>query len=374
MYPHDYNSVSNIFFRDQAEALVKYGHKVGVLAIVPITIQSILRNKKITFGLKIFIKDNVITWLYQFPVPPKSQRFQQWCRKKIGLWLYRKYQDKNGKPDIQHVHTYKAAATAMAIKGEYQIPIVITEHSSTLLKDKVKKYNYKIAEVAFLSSKVNIAVSNQFCNILKSKYDIDFIYVPNVVDIEYFKPVLNQDKKDKRINLLNVANLVEIKNHIMLFIAFKNIKKSFPNLYLYIVGDGLERRKLEEYINESKMETSVFFLGKLSREEVRNQMQMCDIFILSSKMETFGVVLIEAMACGKPVVSTKSGGPESIIVNPFLGELVENNEAALVQGLYKVITQLKNYDNDEIRCYVEENYSYKTIAKRLTEIYEKVLA
>ena len=102
-------------------------------------------------------------------------------------------------------------------------------------------------------------------------------------------------------------------------------------------------------------------------------MQKCDIFVLSSKIETFGVVLIEAMACGKPVVATKCGGPESIVVNTELGELVENSEDAFVQGLETVINGIERYDNEKIRDYVVANFSPEVLADKLTEIYEKVL-
>ena len=103
-YPNDYNPVSNIFFRDQAEALASNGFKVGVLALVPITIQQIFKKRKFNFGLQVFKENGVMTYLFMFPVLPKSEPLKQWLRKTIGLWVFKKYQIDQGIPDIQHVH------------------------------------------------------------------------------------------------------------------------------------------------------------------------------------------------------------------------------------------------------------------------------
>jgi len=370
-YPNIYNQHSGIFFRDQAEALAKHGHKVGVLAILPITIQMILKKKRVDFGLKIFIEENVCTYLFQFPVMPKSQKFQQLLRKWMGLILYKKYQKSNEKPDILHVHTYRAATTAINICTKYNIKYIITEHSSIFNIKFMKRFDDKIAQIAFSSSSLNIAVSEEFCKNLKLRYKKEFLYIPNVVDTNYFQPVLI-NKKNNCVNLLNIANLISQKNQIMLIKVFSKIKNRYPNAYLYIGGNGPERKNIENTILKYNLTESVFLLGNLKRDEVLEQMQKCDIFILPSISETFGVVLIEAMSCGKPVVTTKSGGPESIIVNSELGELVNNNEYDLYNGINKAVENIRNFDSLKIRNHVINNYSQKIIVEKLTNVYAEV--
>ena len=372
-YPNNYNLVSNIFFKDQAEALSIYGHKVGVLAFVPITIRMILKQKKISLGLTIHYENNVTTWIYQFLVLPKSEKIQQWFRKIIGLMLFKKYIIVNSKPDIMHVHVYKAAITAFAIRNYYSIPIVITEHSSSFQKDNIPKFDYNIAKYAYNNSNLNIAVSNEFKNLLEYKYSVSFNYIPNVVNTNYFKPMKEQFKDTFKIRLLNIAYLQEKKNQLMLIEVFSKIIKIIPNLLLFIGGSGPEEMNLRFCIKKLGLCDSVFLLGKLSREEVRNEMQNCNIFVLPSKIETFGVVLIEAMSCGKPVVATKSGGPESIITEPYLGELVENSEEALLEGLIKAIRKLNHFNSDEIRNFVIKHFSPEAIAQKLTNTYENLL-
>ena len=105
--------------------------------------------------------------------------------------------------------------------------------------------------------------------------------------------------------------------------------------------------------------------GRASREEVLALMQKSNCFVLPSHYETFGVVLIEAMACGLPVLSTKSGGPESIITSNEYGFLCEENE--LSDMLEQMV--VKDFDSVEIRKYVQNSFSENAFITCLHKIY-----
>ena len=94
-------------------------------------------------------------------------------------------------------------------------------------------------------------------------------------------------------------------------------------------------------------------------------MQQADCFVLSSYHETFGVVLIEAMSCGLPVLSTKSGGPESIIKNSSLGIICDLKD--LDKEMLKIIKS--NFNSDYIRKYIIDNFSEKIISQQIIEVY-----
>ena len=120
------------------------------------------------------------------------------------------------------------------------------------------------------------------------------------------------------------------------------------------------------------METSIFLLGNTSREEVKNLMQMCDVFVLTSKKETFGVVLIEAMSCGKPVISTKSGGPEYII-NQNNGILCKNSIEDISRALYDAKSSIKDFDHKKIRDHVKKSFSPEKFAHKALNDYLKII-
>jgi L-malate glycosyltransferase len=371
-YPNSFNPVSGIFFRDQAEALAKNGVKTGILAVVPITIKEIFKQKKRLFELNIFEKNGVTTYLFLFPAFPKTDLIKQWVRKKIGLWLFKKYAAKNGIPDIQHVHVYTTACIAQAIKRKYQVPYIITEHSSSFLLNILTSYQKVLARKAYAESSLRIAVSQKLAMLLGDNFGYSFSYVPNATDTDYFKPLSNRIP-NKKYRLLNVANLNANKQHEMLLFCFQKIVKENPLVQLIIGGAGPEENRLRKLSSKLQLDAYVSFLGKLSRHEVLREMQKCDAFILSSKFETFGVVLIEAMACGKPVVTTQSGGPESIIINETYGILTKNSVESLSAGIVKMVNNKAYYNSENIRLFVEINFSAKAVSTQLKRAYRQVI-
>lgn len=102
-------------------------------------------------------------------------------------------------------------------------------------------------------------------------------------------------------------------------------------------------------------------------------MTSCDCFVLPSRYETFGVVYIEAMACGKPVIATACGGPDDF-VTPDNGLLVPVEEvSALEHAMQHMITSSHQYDSDRIRASVQTRFSSQAVAGQLEQIYNTIL-
>ena len=369
-YPNWYNQESNIFFKDQAEALASENTKVSILALIPITIQDILRKKRLKFGLEITESKNIITYSYLFPVPPKSKWIQQIIRGVVGKYLIKKYILKDKTPDVVHVHTFIAANLAIHLKIKYDIPYVITEHSSIFLRGLATNYDKKLAQKAFQYSSRNIAVSQNFKHILEQVFKSKFVYIPNVVDTNFFRPT--NDDKYRDFTILNVANLNSNKNQKLLISSFSKIHETFPSIKLRIGGEGPERENLNSFILELGLEGEVTLLGKLTRTDVLAEMQQSHVFALTSKFETFGVVLVEAMACGLPVISTNSGGPSSIIKNGKNGILV-NNEQSFEEELGNFIRDYSSLNLNDIRENTVAEFSNNAVVEMLLLIYLDVV-
>jgi glycosyltransferase involved in cell wall biosynthesis len=159
-----------------------------------------------------------------------------------------------------------------------------------------------------------------------------------------------------------VDRLIEAFN-----IAFNGDK----NIRLKIGGYGSEKALLLKLIEKYNLTEQVILLGELPQSKVKQEMDRCDCFVLGSDVETFGVVLIEAMAMGKPVIATKSGGPEDI-VTPEVGLLVEKNINDIAEALKHITTFADNYNPDTIRNYVLDNYSQTAVSKRVTDLYREI--
>lgn len=113
-------------------------------------------------------------------------------------------------------------------------------------------------------------------------------------------------------------------------------------------------------------------LGQLTRQEVVEKMHECDVFVLASDFETFGVVYIEALACGKPVIGTRNGGAEDII-NETNGVLIDiDNVAQLSDTMKKMYTNEIKFDSNKIAEYTHKRYSSENVAAQLISIYKGV--
>lgn len=370
-YVNSYNPINGIFFKEQAEALVKHGHKVGVIAIQGIDIIDIFKQKKLDFSKKVFIENGVITYSLQYPSIPKFFA----TKRKINIILFKKlfeeYIKEYGLPDVVHLHSFLNGQMALWIKEKYHIPYIVTEHFSGFARNSISKKNLLFAKKVFKNSNYNIAVSNEFKVLLENKLNISVHYLPNIVNIDYFN--LKKKKEISTFNFINIAFLNKNKNQAMLIKSFTNAFRNLSNVRLTIVGSGTEYQNLKQLIKKLNMTKQITLYGRANRDEIKKLLQNSDAFVLSSKYETFGVVLIEAMACGLPVISTKCGGPESIINSDKIGLLTDINEIDLSNGLKQLYNNRKEYVPSFIRQYVENTFSEEYICKRLDEIYKEVL-
>lgn len=167
--------------------------------------------------------------------------------------------------------------------------------------------------------------------------------------------------------------LTEKKRVENLIKAFSLLSEKYNDIQLKIGGDGVCRNDLEELAIELNIDNKIKFLGALTRDEVFIQINQADAFVLSSEYETFGVVLIEALALGKPVVATRCGGPESIVTDE-VGVLVEKNSVpALCNGMEMIYTNRENLDANKIRTYCQKNFSEDAVTDKLLHIYQNIL-
>lgn len=373
-YPSAYKSLSGSFWKDQAEALVEQNCKVGFIATTPISLKDIK-----TKGVKYLKKEDkiekgVITSVVRFPNIPKLNFLESFVTRHIGFLLFKRYIKVNGIPDVIHVHRYEAGLLAIKIKNTYGVPFVVTEHSSRFLYDSLGRMELSISKRVFQEADYCIGVSKSLVSLLSNKYSINFNYLPNIVDTYFFKRD-KEIKKNKLFSFFSAGNLDVNKNHRMLIDAFhlfhkKNISS---NLQLFIAGEGSERESLMEQIKSLDLENSVFLLNKLSRIDMVKFNNECHVFVLPSIKETFGVVLIEALSTGSPVVSTNSGGPSSIIINKRLGNICNISTEALFYAMKDVYENFEEYSSDWIIKFAITNFSKEKITSELLKIYKKII-
>jgi glycosyltransferase involved in cell wall biosynthesis len=303
-----------------------------------------------------------------------------WAWLNAGERLYRRFVEDHGAPGIIHAHSaVYGGALAARIKHRADIPVVVTEHRSAFAAGTLKQWQRRLAGRVFRQVDARIAVSSSLGNLLERQFPGSFEpwdVVPNMVDRYLVEAGSSGRRPDttEPFTILNVGVLTPIKAHDTLLRAFAAEFGGIPSVRLRIGGDGPLRTRLEGLARTLGITRQVTFLGALTREEVNAEMSNASLFVLPSEYETFGVVLIEALACGNPVVATACGGPESI-VHPSNGLLVTVGDVEMLRGAMRYIrNHIAMYDPDGIRRDCLARFGEAAVVERLRAIYERVRA
>jgi len=374
-YPTCHSPLNGIFFREQAQALHKAGFKVGV--VYP----DIRSLREVSFS---GLRDNHFQTLVQKEDGIQVVRFQGWNlpRFRRGDLLFRlhasrlmlKYIECFGRPDLIHAQgaLWGGVVAARALR-RFGIPYVITEHSSLYVRNMVRQWQIPSLRDAFSGATevmaVSLPLSQQIAQYMGGR---KARVVPNVVDTNFFT-LPATERAQRPFRFLSVAFFSEKKGLDVLLSAFAKAFKGRGDILLEIGGDGPLRDKLERLAAELGISDQVLFLGMLAREEVRAAMWRANTFVLASHVETFGVVLIEAMSTGLPVVATRCGGPEGFVV-PDVGILTEaGNDESLADALTKACDSNMQIDPVLLRKYAVDNFGEQKLVERLSLVYDDAL-
>jgi len=205
-------------------------------------------------------------------------------------------------------------------------------------------------------------------------------------DIERFRPL--EVDKETRISLLGqrwrdriiltVGGLVERKGHDIAIMALKQILAKIPNVSYLIVGDGPCRQELQCLAEEHGIAEHVIFAGRVSDHHLPLYYGLCDIFLMPSRVrleqndvEGFGMVFLEAGACGKPSVGGRSGGVEDAVLDNQTGLLVDPgnpNQVASALELLLCKTDLARRLGSQARQHVSDQHTWRQVGNRVADI------
>jgi glycosyltransferase involved in cell wall biosynthesis len=196
--------------------------------------------------------------------------------------------------------------------------------------------------------------------------------LPNVVDQEFLSN-LRSRRSDESFAFLSGGNLDENKNHALLLEAFARRFRG-ARATLRIAGDGPCRARLTEQARRLGIEAQVSFLGWLDKPGMLRELGAADCFVLPSRYETFGVVLIEALASGVPVIATRCGGPEGV-VTPECGLIVEPDDVeALANAMVRMRESHAAYEPGKLKRYAGERFGAAAYAAQLSSLAERAMS
>ncbi len=362
-YPTKKHPLMGIFEYDQAKALHNAGHKV---VFISLDLQSIRRKRQL--GKSFHHIEGFDIFNISFPLGNVPPSLFITVGKLVLKSIFKDVLIKHGLPDFIHAHFTNIAAIASVLKTKYRIPLIVTEHSSLIHKDVLDKTTRTSGSLAYGNADKVIAVSQSLSKRLLHHFNIDSVVVNNIVDLETFH---HKPQEHSHFQFISVGNLLHVKGFDLLIKAFSKLEEA--NLRLLIVGEGPERSKLQKLIDDLSLGDQVHLPGRKTRSEINELMNKSDAFVLASRAETFGVVYIEAMAAGLPVIATRCGGPDEF-VNKSNGILVPVNDIiSLSEALSKIKNNIEYYDRKFISEQCRSKFSPGTIANQLIKEYEKII-
>lgn len=293
------------------------------------------------------------------------------------------------KPDIVHVFFgLPCGPIGWAIKRVYGLPYVISLRGADVPGDEVKRFKklYPFVKPFFRflwrDADAVVAVSNGLREIAwQTEASVPIQIIPNAIDLSLFVPRMRwgggEEKRDGPIKLLFVGRLIKFKNLETLLEAIALLRQQAKRPFiLEIVGDGTQRAQLEQQVSEQGIARNVHFTGWIERSQIVPKYQEADIFVTPSIWEGMPNTVLEAMACGLPIIATDVQGSRELVQNGKNGHLVPvMDPEALVKAMLALMED--GYERrrmgKESRRIAERTFAWEQIAGGYGGVYERVL-
>ena len=224
------------------------------------------------------------------------------------------------------------------------------------------------------SDRVITLCSQSYAEALQAGFsDFQIIQIPNGVDADYFKPAAIEKRADNRI--IFIGRLDQWKGVDFLIRAFKILLAGAVPAHLDILGDGPDREKLQQQAADLGLQDVLTFHGAV--HGVAPYLQHASLFVLPSLSEGMPNVVLEAMACGLPVIATRVGGIVDIIDNEKNGSLVDAQRPdQLYEAMKQLLTdkELAQRLGRAARKTIEERFSLPVIVNRYSTLYQELTA
>ena len=291
------------------------------------------------------------------------------------------------KPDIiHHFGLYGYSTEVLKKKGEINVHTINTILNLRTRASGCSLYGFLIRckplqffrslreRYTAKNSDVLVAASSGMAEAIKEEYKIsnEISIVHRGISLDKFE-IQPWDKVEKN-SLVFVGRLEKTKGVQYIIKAVSIAKKEIDNLKFYIIGDGYYKKKLQKLTEKLGVGKNVIFTGKSSQEQVAEYYGKANLFVMHSLFESFGVVALEAMASGRPVIATKTGGTIDIVTKEA-GILVPYGG---VEKLAKAITDILSNEGLAKKMAAEgrgraEKFTWENTAEKYLSIYEKVM-
>ena len=371
-YPTEIHPESGSFFRDRASILQKNGIEIIIGTPVAHSLKDFFRFSH-NNTIQVDINGELPTYLLEsINIFPKMEKLFFKRYKKFAITIFNKLLETHGLPDLVMIHSSLWAGGALGeILNKNDIPFVLTEHLkeflipngfSTFQKNIIHNTYSMASQILLSSSPLKNAISKNF-NTHKSKLNI----LPNPVDENLF--TLRKFPNNKPPFTIVCISLFRPEKRIDLVLeSFNNLVHSGIKAKLKLIGDGPLKHEIENKIQKLGISDLVELPGYLPQKRIIDELHNSHFLVLPSDIETFGMVLVEAQACGLPVVATDCGGPKDIVTAESGILVTPGSVSELTGGMKKLIRSFDKFDPSEIRNSVIQKFGQQSYAESIINI------
>ncbi len=385
MYPRHHHPAGGIFVHDQVKALRDRGVDVRVMSGDPFWINTVNPARAVKAfqnwwrmgGYHWEGYDGVPLIRFPYVVSSRFLPFQAhaFTYTRAALRCLERMADPF-EFRLVHAHTaYTDGSAGVAIAQLRGLPLVITEHTGPFSILTRTAYLRRKTQAAINAADRLISVSPSLLSDIYAMIDVKdptrTVVVPNLVNTDAFKATPRSP--DKRIRALWVGHFVQIKRVDRLLSALAEAIQTEPRLQVRLVGDGPLLGEMKALARHLVLDDHVEFVGHVDRADLPLHYVESDFVVISSDRETFGVVAIEGLSCGRRVLTTDCGGPLAVVTDPALGIVVERTDAGLARGLVAMATKVRETEPELIREVALRRFSGLAVTNKLMEIYSELL-
>ena len=298
-----------------------------------------------------------------------QRKYNQCCRKAITAYI-----NTNGNPDYVHVHVaMKAGLAALWIKKKWNIPFIVTEHWTGYYRQSVPSvFNYnwlfrKLNKKILKEAACFLPVSKDLGETVKQNFiNIPYHVVPNVVNTElfYYNPV-----KPEKFRFIHISYMNYQKNPEGIIKASSLLHKSGYDFEVLMLGN--KDKRLMQFAKQNNLPADVlFFAETVPYTDVAKQMQNSSALLLFSRFENLPCVILEALCCGLPVISSRVGGIAEVL-NQTNGILVKSeNIKELATAMQQLIDNYSLYNRSVIAADAASKFNYDKVGRQYVELYK----
>ena len=328
--------------------------------------------KKTTF----IVEEEVPTWRTSRFFPPKGNSFlmNMWINKYVRDIL--NYIQKEGKPDLIHAQSYLAAAVCAVLQKQINIPFIYTERLSTFILEKIPKHHYPFLQGCFEKASMITCVSPGLLDRMQPHTQKKIRVIPNFFDENIFHLDATVKKHDA-FTWVSIGEPAHVKGLDILFRSYAALKEKLKDvqMQLILIDQIPEKEELIKLADSLGIGDQIVWTGLITQSEIADILHKSHVLVSASRVETFGKAIVEAQACGLPVVATKTDGADYIISSPKQGELAGvGSPESLMNAMGKVFTNYTSYNAALIHTFMEKRFSRKVVTGQWIECYKSVHA